>query len=44
LRGEGGGISAMRLFLRFMGFLFTAGTIVFLVGVAAVAGLLWHYS
>jgi penicillin-binding protein 1A len=34
----------MKLLLRFMGFLFTAGTIVFLVGVAAVAGLLWHYS
>src|SRR3977135_3297600 len=34
----------MRLLLRFMGFLFTAGTIVFLVGVAAVAGLLWHFS
>jgi penicillin-binding protein 1A len=34
----------MRLLLRFMGFLFTAGTIVFLVAVAAVAGLLWHYS
>src|SRR4030081_821635 len=34
----------MRLLLRFMGFLFTAGTIVFLVGVAAVAGLIWHYS
>src|SRR5882762_4833887 len=34
----------MRLLLRFMGFLFTAGTIVFLVGVAAAAGLLWHYS
>lgn len=34
----------MRLLLRFMGFLFAAGTIVFLVGVAAVAGLLWHYS
>ena len=28
----------MRLLLRFMGFLFAAGTIVFLVGVAAVAG------
>src|ERR1700704_5402897 len=39
-----GGITAMRLFLRFMGFLFTAGTIIFLVGVAAAAGLLWHYS
>jgi penicillin-binding protein 1A len=34
----------MRLFLRFLGFLFAAGTIVFLVGVAAVAGLLWHFS
>jgi penicillin-binding protein 1A len=34
----------MRLLLRFMGFLFTAGTIVFLVSVTAVAGLLWHYS
>src|ERR1700724_2644902 len=34
----------MRLLLRFMGFLFTAGTILFLVGVAAAAGLLWHYS
>ncbi|MBN8966954.1 MAG: transglycosylase domain-containing protein, partial [Rhizobiales bacterium] len=34
----------MRLLLRFMGFLFAAGTIVFLVGVAAVAGLIWHYS
>jgi penicillin-binding protein 1A len=27
-----------------MGFLFAAGTVVFLVGVAAVAGLIWHYS
>lgn len=27
-----------------MGFLFAAGTIVFLVGVAAVAGLIWHFS
>src|SRR5579871_2541016 len=34
----------MRLLLRFLGFLFTAGTIVFLVGVAAISGLLWHYS
>lgn len=34
----------MRLLLRFMGFLFAAGTIVFLVGVAGVAGLLWHFS
>src|SRR5271169_3241251 len=43
-RGASGGKWAMRLLLRFMGFLFTAGTIVFLVGVAAAAGLLWHYS
>jgi len=34
----------MRLLFRFMGFLFAAGTIVFLVGVAAAAGLIWHYS
>ncbi|MCD0419797.1 MAG: penicillin-binding protein 1A [Rhodopseudomonas sp.] len=34
----------MRLLLRFFGFLFAAGTIVFLVGVAAVAGLIWHFS
>src|ERR1700749_1926483 len=34
----------MRVLVRFLGFLFTAGTIVFLGGVTAVAGLLWHYS
>jgi penicillin-binding protein 1A len=34
----------MRLLVRFMGFLFAAGTVVFLVGVAGVAGLIWHYS
>ena len=34
----------MRLLVRFLGFLFAAGTIVFLVGVAAAAGLIWHYS
>ncbi len=34
----------MRLLFRFMGFLFAAGTILFLVGVAAVAGGIWHYS
>ena len=34
----------MRFLLRFMGFLFAAGTIVFLVGVAVVAGAIWHYS
>src|SRR6201747_3134736 len=34
----------MRLLVRFLGFLFAAGTVVFLVGVAATAGLIWHYS
>jgi penicillin-binding protein 1A len=34
----------MRLLLRFLGFLFAAGTILFLVGVAATAGLMWHFS
>src|SRR5881398_3038852 len=34
----------MRLLVRFMGFLFAAGTVVFLVGVAGVAGLIWHFS
>jgi penicillin-binding protein 1A len=34
----------MRLLVRFLGFLFAAGTILFLVGVGGVAGLIWHYS
>ena len=34
----------MRLLVRFLGFLFAAGTIVFLVGVAGVAGAIWHFS
>ncbi len=34
----------MRLLVRFVGFLFAAGTVVFLVGVAAVAGAIWHFS
>ena len=42
--GRRGGTSAMRLMLRFLGLLFAAGTILFVVGVAAAAGLLWHYS
>src|ERR1700751_5824794 len=33
----------MRLLVRFLGFLFAAGTVVFLVGVAAVAGLIRHF-
>src|SRR6478672_2398051 len=34
----------MRMLFRFFGFLFAAGTIVFLVAVGAIAGLLWHFS
>src|SRR6201985_1542034 len=34
----------MRLLVRFLGFLFAAGTVVFLVGVAAPAGLICHFS
>ena len=34
----------MRLVVRFFGFLFAAGAVVFVVGAAAVAGLIWHYS
>ena len=34
----------MRLLVRFLGFLFAAGTVVFLVGVGAVAGAIWHFS
>jgi penicillin-binding protein 1A len=34
----------VKLLLRFLGFLFAAGTILFIVGVAATAGLLWHFS
>ncbi len=34
----------MKLILRFFGFLFATGTILFLVGIAAIAGLMWHFS
>jgi penicillin-binding protein 1A len=34
----------MKLLLRFLGFLFAAGTTIFLVGVGATAGLIWHFS
>src|SRR6516165_10564414 len=34
----------MRLLVRFLGFLFAAGTVVFLVGVGAAAGAIWHFS
>src|SRR5436305_14732593 len=34
----------MRFLVRFIGFLFAAGTVLFLVGVAATAGMIWHYA
>jgi penicillin-binding protein 1A len=34
----------MKILLRFLGFLFTAGTILFLVAIAGTAGVLWHFS
>ncbi len=34
----------MKILLRFLGFLFAAGTVLFLAGIAAAAGLLWHFS
>src|SRR4051812_44230988 len=34
----------MRLLVRFLGFLFAAGTVVFLVSVVGVAGAMWHFS
>ncbi|MBR0800292.1 penicillin-binding protein 1A [Bradyrhizobium jicamae] len=34
----------MRLLIRFFGFLFAAGSVVFLVGIAGIAGLFWHFS
>src|ERR671929_1905633 len=34
----------MRFLVRFLGFVFAAGTVVFLVGIAAAGGLVWHFS
>jgi penicillin-binding protein 1A len=34
----------MRFLIRFLGFLFAAGSLVFLVAVGAVSGLLYHFS
>ena len=34
----------MKLILRFFGFLFATGTILFIVAIAATAGLMWHFS
>ncbi|MGA7804069.1 penicillin-binding protein 1A [Bradyrhizobium sp.] len=34
----------MRVLVRFLGFLFAAGTVLSLAGVAAVAALIWHFT
>src|SRR5438552_12381950 len=34
----------MRRLLRFFGWMFAGGTIIFLVGITGAAGLLWHFS
>ena len=34
----------MKFVLRLLGFLFAAGTVVFIVAIAGVSALLWHYS
>src|SRR6202140_3058117 len=34
----------MRILIRFLGFLFSLGTLLFLVAVGAISGLLYHYS
>src|SRR5918912_215289 len=34
----------MKLLLRFFGWIFAVGTVFFLVGIAAAAGLFWHFS
>src|SRR5437016_686724 len=34
----------MKLLLRFFGWMFAGGTIIFLVGITGAAGLLWHFS
>src|SRR5262249_42698136 len=34
----------MRFLLRFLGWIFAGGTIIFLLGMTAVAGMLWHFS
>ncbi len=34
----------MRLLIRFFGWIFALGTVLFLVGIAGAAGLFWHYS
>src|SRR3954462_13072484 len=34
----------MKLLLRFFGWIFAVGTVLFLVGIAGAAGLFWHFS
>ena len=34
----------MKLLLRFFGWIFAVGTVLFIVGVAGAAGMLWHFS
>src|SRR5947209_11049344 len=34
----------MKLLLRFLGWIFAVGTVLFLVGIAGAAGLFWHFS
>ncbi len=34
----------MRLLVRFSGYLFAVGTVVFLVGMVTIAGLIWYFS
>src|SRR3979490_1769648 len=34
----------MRFLVRFVGFLLGWGSVAFIVGVAATAGMIWHYS
>src|SRR5437016_8974789 len=34
----------MRLLVRFFGWMFAGGTIIFLVGITGAAGLFWHFS
>jgi penicillin-binding protein 1A len=41
---DGHGERHMKLLLRFFGWIFAVGTVVFLVGVAGAAVLFWHFS
>ena len=36
--------AVMKLILRFFGWIFAVGTVLFLVGIAGAAGLFWHFS